>query len=85
MPGWRKTDDFKRDFKRRNTWRMKASVAIDDGGLLAGDLNPRQLRMVQVWVDLHREELLANWELTQIGEEPFRIVSKIQNRTLKAM
>jgi hypothetical protein len=52
---------------------MKASIAIDDGRLLAGDLQLRQLRMVQVWVDLHREELLANWELAKIGEEPFRI------------
>jgi len=30
-------------------------------------------RMVQVWVDIHKEELLANWELAVSGEEPFRI------------
>jgi len=29
--------------------------------------------MVQVWVDLHRDELLANWELATSGVEPFRI------------
>lgn len=51
----------------------RASVAIDDATLLAGDLPPRQLRMVQVWVDLHREELLADWELAKEGVEPFRI------------
>lgn len=28
---------------------QKASVAIEDGQLLAGDFPPRQLRMVQVW------------------------------------
>ena len=39
----------------------KGSLAIDDARLLAGELPPRQLRMVQVWVDLHREELLADW------------------------
>jgi len=33
----------------------------------------RQLRMVQVWVDLHRGELLADWELATEGVEPFRI------------
>ena len=32
----------------------RASIAIDDGGLLAGELPPKQLSMVQVWVDLHR-------------------------------
>ena len=41
--------------------------------LLAGELPPRQMRMVQVWVDLHREELLADWELAKEGVEPFRI------------
>jgi hypothetical protein len=29
--------------------------------------------MVQVWIDLHREELLADWDLTSEGVEPFRI------------
>lgn len=51
----------------------KASVAIDDGRLLAGNFPPRQLRMVQVWIDIHREELMANWELAVAGDEPFRI------------
>jgi hypothetical protein len=52
---------------------FRASVGIEDGLLLAGELPPRQLRMVQVWVDLHREELLADWELAKEGTEPFRI------------
>lgn len=51
----------------------KASIAIDDGRLLAGDLPPRQLRMVQVWMDIHRDELMADWELAVAGDEPFRI------------
>jgi len=50
-----------------------ASIAIEDGAILAGDLPPRQLRMVQVWVDLHREELLADWEIAKGGGDPFRI------------
>lgn len=49
----------------------KASVAIEDGRLLAGDFPSRQLRMVQVWID--RDELLADWELAMAGDEPFRI------------
>ena len=51
----------------------KASVAIDDGRLLAGNFPPRQLRMVQVWIDIHRDELMADWELVVAGDEPFRI------------
>jgi hypothetical protein len=50
-----------------------ASISIEDGAILAGDLPLRQLRMVQVWVDLHREELFADWRLATEGSEPFRI------------
>lgn len=52
---------------------MKASFSIEDGELLAGEIPIRQHRMVQVWVDLHRDELLADWELAKSGELPFRI------------
>jgi len=51
----------------------KASIAIDDGSVLAGDFPARQLRMVQVWIDIHRDELMADWELAVNGDEPFRI------------
>ena len=51
----------------------KASVSIVDGSVLAGSVPSRQLKMVQVWVDIHREELLANWELVCSDEPPFRI------------
>lgn len=29
--------------------------------------------MIQVWIDLHQEELKLNWDLAVNGEEPFRI------------
>ncbi len=51
----------------------KASISIENGNLLAGDLPVRQLRMVQVWIDLHQEELLADWALAMQGEDLFRI------------
>lgn len=51
----------------------KASVAIEDGRVLAGNLPGRQMKLVAAWVELHRDELLADWELAANGEEPFRI------------
>ena len=30
-------------------------------------------RLVQAWIEIHREELQANWELAVNGDEPFRI------------
>lgn len=51
----------------------KASVAIDDGRVLAGELPPAKLRMLRVWMDIHRDELMADWEVSKAGDEPFRI------------
>lgn len=51
----------------------KAAIAIEDGRVLAGSIPPKQLRLVQAWVELHRDELLANWELALNGEDLFRI------------
>ena len=51
----------------------KASVAIEDGSVLAGELPPAKLRMLRVWMDIHREELLADWEVAKTGDQPFRI------------
>lgn len=33
------------------------------GEIIAGSLPKRQLRLVQAWVELHGEELQADWEL----------------------
>ena len=52
---------------------FKASIAIEDGRLLAGELPPRQTKLIVAWIELHREELFADWEIVLSGEEPFRI------------
>ncbi len=51
----------------------KASISIEDGNVLAGNLPPKQLRLVLAWIDIHNDELMADWELAVSGEEPFRI------------
>lgn len=52
---------------------FEASIAIDDGEILAGDLPRKQLRLVQAWIELHRDELVADWELAVAGESPYKI------------
>ena len=52
---------------------FKASVAIDTAEVLAGEIPKRQLRMVQAWVEIHRDELMANWNLAIEGNTPFKI------------
>lgn len=51
----------------------KASVAIVDGSVLAGHFPPRQLKLVQAWIEIHRDELNADWLLAMSGEQPYKI------------
>jgi uncharacterized protein DUF4160 len=40
----------------------RAQVAIQELRLVKGELPPRVRALVLEWADLHRNELLANWE-----------------------
>lgn len=51
----------------------EASIRIDDGEMLTGELPRKQLRLVQAWIELHRDELMANWDLAVAGETPYKI------------
>ena len=51
----------------------EGSFRIHDGELLAGSLPRKQLRLVQAWIELRHDELLANWELASNGETPYKI------------
>jgi hypothetical protein len=52
---------------------FEASIRIEDGEVLAGELPRKQLRLVQAWIELHRDELQADWELAVAGENPYKI------------
>ena len=46
---------------------------LDPVDLLAGRLPRKQRRLVEAWAELHREELIADWELLQHGRIPVPI------------
>ena len=50
-----------------------AALAIEDGSVLDGSFPPKQLKLVQAWIEIHKDELMVDWELAVNGEEPFRI------------
>lgn len=52
---------------------QKAVISIPDGNLLGGDLPAKKLRMVQAWVAIHEDELMADWTLAVNGEPVFQI------------
>ena len=50
-----------------------AVVAIDDGAVLDGSLPIAKMKLVQARIEIHREDLLANWKLAVAGEPVFTI------------
>jgi hypothetical protein len=50
-----------------------ATFKILDCELMEGSMPSRQTRMVQAWIEIHKDELMADWELCQNGEKPFNI------------
>jgi hypothetical protein len=52
---------------------QKSLFLYEDGSVLGGWIPPKQLKLVQAWIEIHREALEVNWELAVSGEEPFRI------------
>ena len=44
-----------------------------DSNLIKGDLPIKQKKLVEAWIAIHEDELKANWELLQSGDEICRI------------
>jgi hypothetical protein len=44
---------------------FEAQISIETGNIIVGDLPRKQTRLVQAWVELHREELIANYAESQ--------------------
>ncbi len=40
-----------------------------DGEIIEGEMPKRQIKFIAAWAELHRDELLANWELA-INNQP---------------
>lgn len=47
--------------------------SIDPTEQIAGGLPKRQQRLVEAWAELHRDELMNDWELLQSGRKPQQI------------
>lgn len=50
-----------------------AVFALEDGALIAGHFPGKQTRLVQAWIELRREDLMADWRLAVNGDAPFKI------------
>ena len=52
---------------------QQAVYLIETGERVSGIMPPNKERLIQAWIEIHREELDADWALAVKGEEPFRI------------
>lgn len=52
---------------------FKVILDIPEGNVLEGNLPPRQMKLVQAWIELHQDDLMADWHLASTGQTPFKI------------
>ncbi len=52
---------------------QEAVISIPDGKVLDGDIKPNKLKLVEAWIEIHRDEIMADWQLASNGNEIFKI------------
>ena len=52
---------------------MKAAFSIPDGEMIEGNLPIKKIKLVQAWIIMHEEDLMANWDLATNEANIFRI------------
>ncbi len=48
-------------------------ISIPDGKVLDGKIPSSKMKLLQAWVEIHKEELMADWALAVSGEQPYKI------------
>jgi hypothetical protein len=51
----------------------EAVISIPEGNLMEGSLRSAKLKLVQAWIEIHQDELMADWELAVNGQQVFKI------------
>lgn len=44
-----------------------------EGDIIEGNIPKNKQKLVDAWIEIHREDLLANWKLLSEGQQFFRI------------
>ena len=48
-------------------------VAIPEGQVLEGSIPVSKMKLLQAWIELHKDELVADWDLAVSGQQPYKI------------
>ena len=52
---------------------FEAVFSIDEGMAIRGILPKSQTRLVQAWIEIHRKELIEDWDLASNQQQPRKI------------
>ena len=56
---------------------QEAQFSIETGNMIVGDLPRKQTRLVQAWVELHRDELMLNYSESQKNNGKLRKIKPL--------
>ena len=51
----------------------EAVISIPEGNVIEGSVRPNKLKLVQAWIEIHQEDLMADWQLAANGQPIFKI------------
>jgi hypothetical protein len=52
---------------------MEAVFSIDSGEIIEGELPNNKRKLVEAWIEIHKEDLIADWSLAIAGQNIFKI------------
>lgn len=70
---------YKENGNRHNMPHIHAEYSGDeivislDGTVLEGDIPANKLKILEAWMEIHKDDLQANWKLLADGEQYFKI------------
>ena len=51
----------------------EAVISIPEGELIEGNIPSNKMKLVVAWIEIHQDELMADWDLASQGENIFKI------------
>ena len=52
---------------------LEAIYQIPEGFLLEGSIPSNKEKLIQAWIEIHKEDLMADWQLAVSGNRVFKI------------
>ena len=51
----------------------QAVLSIPEGEILEGSIKSNKVKLIQAWLEIHKDEIMADWKLASEGNEIFKI------------